>query len=99
MGYVLDRERLSQADADAAEATGKTIIEAKGTAHKIKFLVDHVTNEPRIIHTIAPSPITIGTRITIKWPPSSERARAYCWIMLRGGSRLSPKITFGSILT
>ena len=72
MGYVLDRHRLSEGDADAAEAIGETIIEARGTAHKIKFLVDHVTNEPRITHTTAPSPIAIGTRITIKWPPRSD---------------------------
>jgi DNA topoisomerase VI subunit B len=70
MGYVVDRERLSQGQADAAEATGRTTIETRGTAHTILFLVDHVTNEPRIVHTIAPSPITIGTRITIKWPQS-----------------------------
>jgi hypothetical protein len=70
MGYVLDRERLSQGQADATEATGRTTIETRGTAHKIRFLVDHVTNEPRVTHTTAPSPITIGTRITIKWPTS-----------------------------
>ena len=73
MGYVLDRHRLSEGDVDAAgDATGETIIEAKRTAHKIKFLVDHVTNEPRITYTTAPSPITTGTRITIKWPPRSD---------------------------
>ena len=73
MGYVLDRHRLSEADVDAAgDAIGETIIEAKRTAHKISFLVDHVTNEPRITHTTAPSPIATGTRITIKWPPRSN---------------------------
>ncbi len=51
------------------DATGETIIEAMGIAHKIKFVVDHVTNEPRITHATAPSPIAIGTRVTIKWPP------------------------------
>ena len=78
MGYVLDRHRLSQDDhAEAADATGETIIEAKRTAHKIRFLVDHITNEPRITHTTAPSPITVGTRITIKWPPSSDDGYGY----------------------
>ncbi len=73
MGYVLDRHRLSEGDVDAAgDATGETIIEAKRTAHKIRFLVDHVTNEPRITHTTLPSPIVTGTRITIKWPPRSN---------------------------
>jgi hypothetical protein len=64
MGYVLDRER----DEDNADAVGTTIIETRGTAHKIEFRVDHVTNEPRIIHTTTGSAITIGTRVTIRWP-------------------------------
>ena len=72
MGYVLDRERLSQGHSDAAEATGRTTIETRGTAHKIRFLVDHVTNEPRITHATASSPIAVSTRITIKWPQSSH---------------------------
>ena len=38
MGYVLDRERLSQGDADAADATGQTIIETTGIAHTIRLL-------------------------------------------------------------
>jgi DNA topoisomerase VI subunit B len=69
MGYVLDRERSSQAD--AAEATGRTVIETMGIAHEIVFTVDHITNEPRLIHTTAPSPVVTGTRITVKWPPIS----------------------------
>ncbi len=67
MGYVLDRERLNSED-DAA-ATGRTVIETMGIAHEIVFAVDHVTNEPRITHTTAPSPVAAGTRITIEWPP------------------------------
>ncbi len=67
MGYVLDRE--SQSDTD--EATGLTIIETGGVAHAIRFLVDHISNEPLITHTTAPSSKTIGTRILIKWPPHS----------------------------
>jgi DNA topoisomerase VI subunit B len=68
MGYVLDCERLSGSAGAAVEATGETIIETRGCRHHIKFLVDHVTNAPRITHTIAPSSITAGTRITVKWP-------------------------------
>jgi DNA topoisomerase VI subunit B len=66
MGYVLDRERTD--NKDNLDAAGLTIIETRGTAHKIEFLVDHVTNEPRIVHTPTKSPITIGTRMTIRWP-------------------------------
>jgi DNA topoisomerase VI subunit B len=64
MGYVLDRERRDS----HAEAVGVTIIETKGVRHRIKFEVDHINNQPRITHTTAPSPINVGTRITIKWP-------------------------------
>jgi DNA topoisomerase VI subunit B len=73
MGYVLDRER----DKENAEAVGTTIIETRGTAHKIEFRVDHVTNEPRIIHTATGSPITVGTRVTIRWPKQPLYHRDY----------------------
>jgi DNA topoisomerase VI subunit B len=73
MGYVLDRERLNRSDASGVDATGQTVIETRGIAHTILFLVDQVTNEPRITHTTMPSPINAGTRTTIKWPrPTSE---------------------------
>jgi DNA topoisomerase VI subunit B len=66
MGYVLDRAR---ADADAA---GVTIIETRGVEHRIEFRVDHVNNQPKIAHTLRPSALKAGTRITIKWPPQAE---------------------------
>jgi DNA topoisomerase VI subunit B len=76
MGYVLDRERLSKSDADAATASGQTIIETRGIAHTILFSVDHVTNEPGIAHTVAPSLITAGTRLTIRWPTNQDSSCA-----------------------
>ena len=56
MGYVLDREN----DGDRA---GVTIIEAHGLEHRIEFRVDHVNNQPRIVHTTTPSPLMVGTKI------------------------------------
>jgi DNA topoisomerase VI subunit B len=67
MGYVLDRER-DRDDGDNANPVGRTIIEANGAAHEIRFSVDHVTNEPRITYTVAQSPVTTGTRVTVRWP-------------------------------
>ena len=64
MGYVLDRERQD----GNAEAVGVTTIETRGLEHRIEFKVDHVNNEPKIAHTTSPSPVNIGTRITINWP-------------------------------
>ena len=64
MGYVLDREREGGND----EAVGITVIETHGIEHRIEFRVDHINNEPRISHTTSPSPIKIGSRITINWP-------------------------------
>jgi hypothetical protein len=64
MGYVLDRERQG----GNVEAVGVTIIETRGIEHRIEFRVDHVNNEPRIAHTTSPSPVKIGSRITINWP-------------------------------
>ena len=67
MGYVLDRKLGSE-----GEAAGVTIIETRGIAHRIEFRVDHVNNQPRIIHTTAESPVTVGTKLTIKWPPEDD---------------------------
>jgi DNA topoisomerase VI subunit B len=67
MGYVLDRKIGSEGD-----AAGVTIIETRGIAHRIEFRVDHVNNQPKIIHTTAESPVTVGTKLTIKWPPQDD---------------------------
>jgi DNA topoisomerase VI subunit B len=67
MGYVLDRKLGSEGD-----AAGVTIIETRGIAHRIEFRVDHVNNQPRIIHTTTESPVTVGTKLTIKWPPEDD---------------------------
>jgi DNA topoisomerase VI subunit B len=64
MSYVLDREH---ADADAA---GVTIIESRGTTHRIEFKVDHINNQPKIAHITTPSERNVGSRITVEWPRS-----------------------------
>jgi DNA topoisomerase VI subunit B len=94
MGYVLDRERD-----DGIDAVGVTIIETMGVEHRIEFGVDHVNNQPKITHTITTSPITVGTKITVKWPTTrpylewreqsfKELAESYVWfnphLSLRG---------------
>ena len=53
MGYVLDR-------GNGGDRAGVTIIEARGVEHRIEFRVDHVNNQPKIIHTTAPSPVEAG---------------------------------------
>jgi len=74
MAYVLDRERE---DGDInADAVGVTIIESQGVRHRIEFKVDHVKNEPKIVHTTLPCDRTVGTKITIEWP-TSERLLEY----------------------
>jgi hypothetical protein len=96
MGYVLDRERDDGINADAV---GVTIIETRGTSHRIEFAVDHSNNQPKITHTTTPAPITVGTKITVKWPAKAQYlewaergfkglARSYVWfnphLTLRG---------------
>jgi hypothetical protein len=66
MAYVLDRERRDGNNNEVA--SGTTIIETRGVAHRIEFQVDHVTNEPKITYTSTDSPVHVGTRIKIKWP-------------------------------
>ena len=51
MGYVLDRKTGGD-----AEAAGCTIIETRGIKHHIEFRVDHINNQPKIIHTKADHP-------------------------------------------
>jgi len=68
MGYVLDR-----GDGNAnADAVGVTIIETRRRMHRIEFRVDHINNQPKIIHTTTESPIKVGTKLTIKWPPKDD---------------------------
>jgi DNA topoisomerase VI subunit B len=62
MGYVLSKY------VDGAATPGVTIIEARGVKHRIAFHVDHVNNQPKIVRRTSASPVTIGTRITVKWP-------------------------------
>jgi hypothetical protein len=67
MGYVLDRKISSD-----VTAAGVTIIETRGIRHQIEFRVDHINNQPKVIHTTADSPVTVGTKLTIKWPPKNN---------------------------
>jgi hypothetical protein len=61
MSYVMDDRR-------GEDASGKTVIEAHGAAHHIAFAVDHIRQEPKIKHATKPSPVTCGTRITVRLP-------------------------------
>ena len=70
MAYVLDRERARNDD-----AVGVTIIESRGVRHRIEFRVDHVNNEPRIVHTTTPCDRMVGTKVIIEWPSSEELLR------------------------
>jgi DNA topoisomerase VI subunit B len=103
MGYVIDRWRGSAAPA------GVTIIETRGTKHTIEFRVDHINNEPKITHVTEPSPVEVGTGITVAWTPEwkwweemfrarvkfLELAQAYAWF----NPHLSMRLTwFGEVL-
>jgi DNA topoisomerase VI subunit B len=72
MGYVLDRNNGSDAD-----AAGITIIETRGIKHQIEFRVDHINNQPKIIHTATESQVKVGTKLTIKWPPRKDDLLQY----------------------
>ena len=78
MGYVLGREPGRGTEAEIAatarsdEAAGVTIVEARGVRHQIEFRVDHINNQPKIIHTRTAAPTRTGTRFTIQWPSIQE---------------------------
>ncbi len=66
MGFVLDRE-IGRDD-----AAGVTVIESRGVRHRIEFRVDHINNQPKIVHTKEPVSARVGTKLTIQWPEKSE---------------------------
>ena len=65
MAYVLN-ERLGE------DACGETIIEAHGTAHHIRFSVDHIKQEPKIQYTTKRSRVVDGTRVKVQLPNYGE---------------------------
>jgi hypothetical protein len=71
MGYVLN-EHLG----DRASST--TIIETHGVAHRIRFSVDHIRQEPRIEHRTKLSSVRSGTRITVTLP-HYHGSNGYSW--------------------
>ena len=87
MAFVLQREVINE-DNPEADAAGVTIIETRGSKHRIEFSVDHINNQPKIAHDISPSSIEIGTKVTVEWPPKWEwsqtafksLARSYAWV-------------------
>ena len=82
MGYVLDEQ-------SGENASAVTIIEAHGIAHRIRFSVDHILQEPKIGCLTRSSLVTKGTKITVTLPrvlhdgvaPHLLRiAEAFAWI-------------------
>jgi len=59
MGYVLDER--------GEEASSVTLIEARGVAHRVKFAVDHIRQEPKITRSERTSP-AVGTKVTVRLP-------------------------------
>jgi hypothetical protein len=47
---------------------GSTVIEARGSAHRIVFERDPVRREPKVFCETTPSLVQNGTRITVRWP-------------------------------
>jgi hypothetical protein len=71
---------------DSADRAGVTIIETQGVAHRIEFRADHITNQPKIIHTRGLSSNPLGTRITVHWPEPDILARSETRFLELAGS-------------
>jgi DNA topoisomerase VI subunit B len=69
MGYVLDER--------GEDACGETVIEAHGVAHRIRFSVDHIRQEPKIERATGPSPVLAGTMITVELPDHLPHGNGY----------------------
>jgi DNA topoisomerase VI subunit B len=52
-------------------STGETIIESRGSRHRISFKVDPVRQEPKVDHKREVSLVKNGTRTTLTWPDSA----------------------------
>jgi hypothetical protein len=81
-------------------AKGETVIESRGTAHQIRFRVDHVRNEPKIDHVCEGSKVQIGTRITVRWPVLTssklEKAKPYFLQMADNFGWLNPHLSISA---
>jgi DNA topoisomerase VI subunit B len=64
MGYVLDER--------GEAASSVTLIEAHGVLHRVKFCVDHIRQEPKITRIERASPVTVGTKVTVKLPRARD---------------------------
>jgi DNA topoisomerase VI subunit B len=60
LGYVLDER--------GEEASSVTLIEAHGVLHHVKFEVDHIRQEPKITRIERASPVTVGTKVSVRLP-------------------------------
>ena len=49
-------------------ATGETVIETMGVKHTITFKVDHVRQQPNIVHVCEDFSVRNGTKVTVGWP-------------------------------
>ena len=59
---------LRKSSRQRGTAVGETVIEARGIAHRIRFTVDPIRQEPRISCDRASSSVKTGTRVTVRWP-------------------------------
>lgn len=92
MGYVLDLERQRRG---YRRVPGVTIIESRSVTHRIEFRVDHVDNQPKIVHRRSPSPIQVGTRITVRWPPTEllEASAVNFWRLVEAYVWFNPHLS------
>jgi len=80
---------------------GITVIEARGTAHRIVFEMDPVRREPRVLCENSSSPVQNGTRITVHWPSSAcsllETAKGQFVQMAGDFTTFNPHLTLSVI--
>jgi DNA topoisomerase VI subunit B len=76
---------------------GETLIESRGTAHRISFKVDQVRQEPKITHIRDVSSVRKGTRITVRWPLCAcsklDQAKAHFLQMAEDFGWLNPHLS------
>jgi len=82
-------------------AKGETLIESRGTAHRISFSVDQIRQVPKIDHVCARSSVRNGTRIAVQWPVSAcsklAEAKSHFLLMAEDFGWLNPHLSLSVI--
>lgn len=72
---------------------GELSIESRGVRHDLALTADPVTAEPIVEHERSDSDVTVGTRVTVKWPTSLARNWDSVYDLAENFAALTPHLS------